>query len=79
MNPKRFHNLVDMGLHHQYMFNSLQLNNGFASGTDIPQFSEIAKYAGISHTNWSWAPLLFDMDNDGWQDLFCFQRHCTFI
>ena len=28
MNPKRFNDLVDIGLHHQYMFNALQLNNG---------------------------------------------------
>ncbi|MDO1499161.1 hypothetical protein Q2T40_02330 [Winogradskyella maritima] len=26
--------------------------------------------AGISSTDWSWAPLLFDMDNDGYRDLF---------
>ena len=26
--------------------------------------------AGISGTDWSWAPLLFDMDNDGIKDLF---------
>jgi hypothetical protein len=70
MDPNRFNDLVDVGLHHQYMFNALQLNNGHSSGTDIPQFSEIAKYAGIAHTNWSWAPLLFDMNNDGLQDLF---------
>ena len=70
MNPKRFNDLVDIGLHHQYMFNALQLNNGTSLSNDIPAFSEIAKFAGISHTNWSWAPLLFDMDNDGWQDLF---------
>ena len=70
MNPKRFNDLVDIGLHHQYMFNALQLNNGTSLGNDTPAFSEIGKYAGISHTNWSWAPLLFDMDNDGWQDLF---------
>ena len=70
MNPKRFNELVDVGLHHQYMFNALQLNNGTSFSNNIPAFSEIAKFAGISHTNWSWAPLLFDMDNDGWQDLF---------
>ena len=70
MNPKRFNDLVDAGLHHQYMFNALQLNNGTSLSNDIPAFSEIAKFAGISNTNWSWAPLLFDMDNDGWQDLF---------
>ncbi|MBX2843795.1 MAG: VCBS repeat-containing protein [Flammeovirgaceae bacterium] len=70
MNPKRFQELVDLGLHHQYMSNTLQLNNGNAIEGNIPAFSEIGKFAGVSTTNWSWAPLLFDMDNDGWQDMF---------
>tara|TARA_R110000868_G_scaffold78284_6_gene223612 strand:+ start:200 stop:3607 length:3408 start_codon:yes stop_codon:yes gene_type:complete len=70
MSIKRFQDIVDKGLHHQYMFNTLQLNNGNYSEDDVPAFSEIGKYAGISNTNWSWAPLLFDMDNDGWQDVF---------
>ncbi len=26
--------------------------------------------AGISATDWSWSPLLADLDNDGWRDLF---------
>jgi hypothetical protein len=70
MSIKRFQDIVDMGLHHQYMFNTLQLNNGNFKEKGIPAFSEIGKFAGISNTNWSWAPLLFDMDNDGWQDVF---------
>ena len=70
MSIKRFQDIVDQGLHHQYMFNTLQLNNGNFKENDIPAFSEIGKYSGISNTNWSWAPLLFDMDNDGWQDVF---------
>jgi hypothetical protein len=70
MNPKRFQDLVDKGLHHQYMFNALQLNNGTALNEDIPAFSDIAQFSGVSNTNWSWAPLFFDMNNDGWQDLF---------
>ena len=71
MNPKRFHELVGKGLHHQYMFNTLQLNNGnmLQKGT-VPAFSDMAQFAGLSKTNWSWAPLFFDMNNDGWQDVF---------
>lgn len=52
------------GLHKQYMCNMLHLNNG--DGT----FSEVAQMAGISNTDWSWAPLFADYDNDGWKDLF---------
>ena len=70
MNPKRFEHLVDMGLHFQYMFNVLQLNNGNLLEASVPAFSDIAQFSGVSNTNWSWAPLLFDMNNDGWLDLF---------
>ena len=48
----------------QYIQNTLQLNNG--NGT----FSEIAYYSGIDATDWSWAGLIFDMDNDGLKDIF---------
>ena len=70
MDPSRFNYLVESGLHYQYMYNALQLNNGTPRGTDIPLFSDIAQLSGVSSTDWSWAPLFFDMDNDGNQDLF---------
>ncbi|MEO0471722.1 MAG: VCBS repeat-containing protein [Bacteroidota bacterium] len=69
MNPEQFHSLVDQGLHHQYMYNSLLLNQG-KQADGKPYFSNVAQMAGVSSTGWSWAPLLFDFDNDGWQDLF---------
>lgn len=52
------------GYYNQYMQNCLQLNNGDQT------FSEIAWYAGVAATDWSWGSLLFDMDNDGWKDIF---------
>lgn len=55
---------IRAGFHRQYMRNMLQLNNGDGS------FSEIGQLAGISNTDWSWAPLFADYDNDGWKDLF---------
>jgi hypothetical protein len=56
--------LFKSGISHQYMKNSLQKNNG--DGT----FSEIGQLAGISNTDWSWAPLFADFDNDGLKDIF---------
>ena len=56
--------MVDNGFHHQLMRNMLQLNNG--NGT----FSEVGQLAGISNTDWSWAALLADYNNDGQKDLF---------
>lgn len=47
----------------QYMFNSLLINNGYGIMSDIALFS------GVSQTDWSWAPLLVDIDNDGLKDL----------
>ena len=64
MSTQKFWDVVNVGFHHQYMFNALQLNNG--NGT----FSDIAQSAGISKTDWSWAPLFVDLDNDGLKDLF---------
>lgn len=70
MSTKRFDEHVDLGLHHQYMYNALQLNNGVDPKNQIPLFSDIALLAGVSSTDWSWSPLFFDMDNDGYKDLF---------
>lgn len=70
MNPKKFQEAVDVGLHHQYMYNTLQLNSGWLDDNNVPRFSDIAQLAGVASTDWSWAPLFFDMDNDGQKDLF---------
>ncbi|MBJ6367794.1 VCBS repeat-containing protein [Snuella sedimenti] len=64
MNPKAFNHAVDNGFHYQYMYNTLQLNIG------DHKFSDIAQMAGVSNTDWSWAPLFADFDNDGFKDLF---------
>jgi len=60
---------LKMGYRHQYMRNMLQLNQGIPN-KDTPVFSEIGQLAGVSNTDWSWAALFADLDNDGWKDLF---------
>ena len=69
MNLKLFNQHVKAGLHYQYMYNSLQLNNGLWHN-HIPMFSDIAQISGVSNTDWSWSPLFADFDNDGYSDLF---------
>ena len=64
---------VRMGFRHQYMRNMLQLNEGkvqAGQGLSSPMFSEIGQLSGVSNTDWSWASLFADYDNDGWKDLF---------
>ena len=53
------------GYYHQYSRNCLQLNAGGGKN-----FSDIALYAGVAATDWSWSPLAADFDNDGIKDLF---------
>ena len=48
--------------------NTLQINRGLANG--LPLFSETAFASGIAKTEWSWAALLADYNNNGFKDLF---------
>jgi enediyne biosynthesis protein E4 len=60
----RFQYSKSNGYYNQFTRNMLHLNNGDNT------FSEIACLAGVEATDWSWGALLFDMDNDGWKDLY---------
>ncbi|WP_299312595.1 VCBS repeat-containing protein [uncultured Aquimarina sp.] len=53
----------------QYIHNTLQVHNGFINDKIIPA-SEIGFASGIASTDWSWAPLIADYDNDGNKDLY---------
>ena len=52
------------GYAHQYARNNLQFNNRNGS------FSEIGLFGEVYATDWSWAPLLIDLNHDGFRDLF---------
>ncbi|MBD0288810.1 MAG: VCBS repeat-containing protein, partial [Flavisolibacter sp.] len=53
---------------HQYVRNVLQLNSG-PTPLGHPIFSDVGYMAGIYQTDWSWAPLVADFDNDGFRDI----------
>jgi hypothetical protein len=63
-NISLFTDKLKSGFYYQYTKNCLQLNN--KNG----KFIDIARYSGVVATDWSWGALIFDMDNDGWNDLF---------
>jgi enediyne biosynthesis protein E4 len=63
-NFDKFQYLFKQGFYYQYSRNMLQHNNG--DGT----FSEVGQLAGVSNSDWSWAGLFGDYDNDGHKDLF---------
>ncbi len=69
MNIPLFWSVIDAGFHYQYMHNCFQLNSGVMLN-GIPQFSNVSRITGTSSTDWSWAPLFADFDNDGFKDLF---------
>lgn len=53
----------------QVMRNTLFLNRGAG------RFSEIAPFAGVSASDWSWSPLFLDVDLDGYEDLLIGAGH----
>mgnify|MGYP000845999640 FL=1 len=52
------------GYGNQFPRNVLQRNMGTNT------FAEISRIAGVDGSEWSWAALFFDMDNDGLKDLY---------
>jgi len=59
----RYTSLIKFGYGSQLMRNTLQINT-------LGRFCETGLLAGIAHTDWSWAVLFCDFDNDRWKDLF---------
>jgi hypothetical protein len=63
MSTEDFNTIVSLGYHYQYMSNTLQLNTG------VGTFSDISNVAGVAKTDWSWGGLFVDLDNDGLKDI----------
>ncbi|MBK8734513.1 MAG: VCBS repeat-containing protein [Saprospiraceae bacterium] len=64
MDATKFWRLVNAGQNYQYMFNSMQLNQGNGA------FSEIGLMAGVAKTDWSWSAFFSDFNQDGNKDLY---------
>jgi hypothetical protein len=72
-NYQNYINNDSLGYQYQYVRNTLQLNMGprveKGDSSGDPIFGDIGYWAGISSTDWSWAPLVQDFDNDGFRDI----------
>ncbi|MGB3145281.1 MAG: VCBS repeat-containing protein, partial [Maribacter sp.] len=53
----------------QYVRNTLQVNNG-EFNSNVIKTSEVGFLSNISSTDWSWSPLMVDLDNDGDKDIY---------
>ncbi len=64
MDPGFFRGMIESGHHRQYTHNMLHINTGNNT------LKEIAQFAGIQKTDWSWSVLAEDYDNNGFKDLY---------
>ncbi len=53
----------------QHQRNTLFVNRGDGS------FAEVAQYAGVAASGWSWGTMFLDVDLDGWQDILVANGH----
>ncbi|MCC6726867.1 MAG: VCBS repeat-containing protein [Saprospiraceae bacterium] len=82
MQLERYKQLKRQGYGDQQMRNVMQLavgNRLFKANEESlldpkenqqPKYAEIGCLSGMFATEWGWAPLAADFDNDGWKDLF---------
>ncbi len=69
MNYEKFLLSQRNGYSAQYVRNTLQINNGQLNGRQL-KASEVAYSSGLASTDWSWSPLMLDLDNDGDKDIY---------
>ena len=63
-NVNLYRSKIKDGYFQQYVRNCLQLNN--KNG----KFRDVANFSGTAASDWSWALLMMDADNDGYNDIF---------
>jgi len=70
-NQEKYDMQQRFGYEPSFVRNMLQLNNGNRklNNKETPFYSEIGQLAGLFETDWSWAVLMADFDNDGWKDI----------
>ena len=79
MNFEHFMRTLNQGFAPQFIKNSLQLHRGIGPDGQ-PHFSEVGRLANLHQTDWSWAPIIADFDNDGLPDIYIsngFRRDVT--
>ena len=69
MDYNKFQKELDAGYVPQFLRNTVQLNRG-TDTKGITHFSDISQLTGMDDTDWSWAPLMADFDNDGFKDVY---------
>jgi len=69
MNYNLFEYTLAEGYMPQFMRNTVQLNLGNVNGPHA-KFAEIGQLLDLHATDWSWAPLMADFNNDGKKDVF---------
>lgn len=69
MENQSFRMRLEAGYQPQYIRNTLQLNRGTDENGRL-YFTDVGQLSGLHATDWSWAPLLADFDNDGDRDIF---------
>ncbi|MEO1009780.1 MAG: VCBS repeat-containing protein [Bacteroidota bacterium] len=69
MNYERYQLSLRNHYQSQYVRNTLQIHNGLLDGKPL-KASEVGFAKGITSTDWSWAPLMIDLDNDADKDIY---------
>jgi len=69
-NENQFQARLNMGYQPQFMRNTLQLGNDISDEKNLLPYSEVVQIGGVHKTDWSWAPLITDFNNDGKRDIY---------